>query len=76
MLTAASVAAGVALALPTTAANAATETFTGFGSLPSDAHAQAVAAMHAFSPTCVEVSTTYSEAGSEHFWKATLTANC
>ncbi len=32
--------------------------------------------MQAFSPSCVEVSTTYSEAGSEHFWKATLTAEC
>jgi hypothetical protein len=32
--------------------------------------------MHAFSPTCVEVSTIYSEAGSEHFWQATLTADC
>jgi hypothetical protein len=76
MLTAAAVAAGLAVALPATAANAATETFTGSGPLPSDAHAQAVAAMHEFSPTCVEVSTTYSEAGSEHFWTATLTADC
>jgi hypothetical protein len=75
MLAAAAVAAGMAL-LPATAANAATQTFTGFGPLPSDAHAQAVAAMHDFSASCVEVSTTYSEAGSEHFWKATLTANC
>ena len=76
MLIAATAAAGLALALPATAANAATETFTGFGPLPSDAHAQAVAAIHSFSPTCVEVSTTYSEAGSEHFWKATLNADC
>ncbi len=76
MLSPAAVAAGVAFALPATAANAATETFTGFGPLPSDAHARAVAAMDAFSPTCVEVSTTYSGAGSEHFRTATLTANC
>ena len=41
MLIAATAAAGLALALPATAANAATETFTGFGPLPSDAHAQA-----------------------------------
>jgi hypothetical protein len=69
--------AAVAFALlPTTGANAVTKTFYGYGYLPSDAHAAAVAAMSAYSSSCQEVSTTYSPAGSEHYWQATLTANC
>ena len=68
-------AAGLAV-LPMSDANAVSKTFTGYGYIPSDAHTQAVAAMHAYSSTCKEVSTAYSEAGSEHYWKATLTANC
>ena len=51
-------------------------TFVGFGIQPSDAHADAVAQMQAFSPSCVEISTTFSPAGSAHTWMATLTAEC
>jgi len=58
------------------AAAAVQKTFVGYGYLPSDAHSAAVAQMHAYSSSCVEVGTTYSEAGSEHYWQATLTANC
>ena len=58
------------------AAAAEQKTFMGYGYLPSDAHAAAVAQMHAYSATCVETATTYSEAGSEHYWMATLTATC
>ena len=52
------------------------KTFVGYGYLPSDAHAAAVAEMNAYSSSCVEIGTTYSEAGSEHYWMATLTASC
>jgi hypothetical protein len=52
------------------------KTFVGYGALPSDAHASAVSQMHAYSASCVETGTTYSEAGSEHYWQATLTASC
>jgi hypothetical protein len=55
---------------------AAQQVFVGYGALPSDAHAAAATQMHAYSPTCQEIGTTYSEAGSEHYWKATLTADC
>ena len=55
---------------------AAQQVFVGYGYLPSDAHAAAVTQMHAYSPTCQEISTVYSGAGSEHYWKATLTAEC
>jgi hypothetical protein len=59
-----------------TAAVDANQTFIGYGYLPSDAHAAAVAEMNAYSSSCQEISTTYSGAGSEHYWKATLTADC
>jgi hypothetical protein len=58
------------------AAAAEQKTFVGYGYLPSDAHAAAVAQMNAYSSSCVETGTTYSGAGSEHYWMATLTANC
>ena len=64
------------LALTSGSAAAATQTFVGFGVLPSDAHADAVRQMNAFSSTCVEVDTVYSPAGSAHTWMATLTAEC
>ncbi|MCW3817790.1 hypothetical protein ONA91_25395 [Micromonospora sp. DR5-3] len=57
-------------------ATATTETFIGYGYLPENAHQDALAQMHAYSPSCYEVSTTYSPAGSMHYWKATLTAEC
>jgi hypothetical protein len=57
-------------------AAAAEHTFTGYGPLPSSAHDDAVAQMNAYSPSCVEIDTVYSGAGSEHYWKATLTAEC
>jgi hypothetical protein len=63
-------------AAPAAAAVAETRTFVGYGYLPSDAHADAVNQMNAYSSTCQEVSTQYSPAGSEHYWKATLTAEC
>jgi hypothetical protein len=66
----------VAVAFADPAAAAEQKTFVGYGYLPSDAHAAAVAQMNAYSPTCVETATTYSEAGSEHYWMATLTASC
>jgi hypothetical protein len=69
------VAVGLVLT-PATDANAVTKIFYGYGYLPSDAHSAAVANMTAYSSSCVEVSTSYSSAGSMHYWKATLTANC
>lgn len=62
--------------LASPAAAAVQKTFVGYGYLPSDAHSAAVAQMHAYSSSCVETGTTYSEAGSEHYWQATLTASC
>lgn len=58
------------------AALAVEKTFVGYGYLPSDAHADAVSQMQAYSPSCRELNTVYSPAGSEHYWKATLTADC
>jgi hypothetical protein len=57
-------------------AAAEVKTFVGYGYLPSDAHSAAVAQMQAYSSSCAETGTTYSGAGSEHYWKATLTASC
>lgn len=71
MTLAAAVVAGLA-----DAAVADQRTFVGYGYLPSDAHASAVSAMQAYSSSCQEISTSYSPAGSEHYWKATLTASC
>lgn len=74
---AASIVPGLALTTGTAVADAsATQQFVGFGPLPSDAHADALRQMQAFSPSCVEISTVLGEAGSEHFWMATLTADC
>jgi hypothetical protein len=57
-------------------AAAAEQTFTGYGPMPSSAHDDAVAQMRAYDSSCVEINTVYSEAGSENYWKATLTAEC
>jgi hypothetical protein len=75
LLAGTALAAGLAIA-PATAAHATTTYFYGYGYLPSDAYNDAKAQMEAYSPTCQEISVTYSEAGSEHYWKATLTADC
>lgn len=72
----ASVLAAPAVGLIADPAAAEVKTFYGYGYLPSDAHANAVAQMRAYSPSCVETGTTYSGAGSEHYWQATLTASC
>jgi hypothetical protein len=64
------------LVVTASSAAAAQDTFIGYGAVPSDAHSDAVRQMNAFSPSCVEISTTYSEAGSEDSWQATLTAQC
>jgi hypothetical protein len=64
------------VSLSTNASAASQLTFYGYGYLPSDAHADAVADMQAYSSSCVEIGTTYSSAGSEHYWQATLTAEC
>jgi hypothetical protein len=64
---------------PATVASASVDelrTFTGYGYLPSDAYADAQAQMRAYSSTCQEVDVYYSSAGSMHYWKATLTADC
>ncbi|MFI2710801.1 hypothetical protein ACH495_11800 [Micromonospora sp. NPDC018662] len=72
----AALAATAVTAAPAGATVTATRTFVGYGYLPSDAHTAAVNQMTAYSPSCREVGTTYSPAGSEHYWKATLTADC
>ncbi|SCL34503.1 hypothetical protein GA0074692_3848 [Micromonospora pallida] len=64
---------------PATAASASVDelrTFTGYGYLPSDAYGDAHAQMVAYSSTCQEVDAVYSPAGSMHYWKVTLTADC
>ncbi|GAA3774904.1 hypothetical protein GCM10022225_73440 [Plantactinospora mayteni] len=64
------------VAAPGTAAASTEQIFIAYGVNPPDAHAAALRQMEAYSPTCQEVSTTYSPAGSGHTWKATLTALC
>ena len=76
VLAAVAVASLVSVGLAPGAAAAEERVFIGYGPLPSDAHADAVRQMQAYSPTCQEISTVYSPAGSAHTWKATLTALC
>jgi hypothetical protein len=75
-IAAAVLAVATATGIAASPAYAATQTFYGYGFSPDAAHSAAVANMQAYSSSCVEISTTYSEAGSEHYWQATLTADC